>query len=143
MASDKDQVGVVGPLSLSVMKVADEPTPDNQSAFYNTFVKSRVGVRVPAEFGTVPSGEYITTSNNRLSVPLARLPDGKPVLLVLADVDKLAQLEKASTFMELDAKDIIAMAIQNNIGIIVQASPPGREAWAGISANDVAGLSRF
>lgn len=141
MATDVDQSDV-GQLSLTILRLADEPTPGNQRDFYETFVKSRVGVRLPGELGVIPSGDYITTGDNRVSIPLARLPDGAPTLLVLADVDKLAKMEAGATFMELDARDVMNMAIQNNTGIIVQAWVPGREAWAGISAEDVVNISR-
>lgn len=135
-----DPIGIAE-LSQSVLRVADEPSSDNRNAFYQAFVKNRVGVRVPAALGSVVSGNYITTSENTVSVPIARLPDGKPMLLVLADVDKLAKLEAATTFVELDAKDVIKMAVDKNAGIIVQASLHGRQAWAGIPQQDVASLS--
>ena len=130
----------VGPLSATVLRLADEPTLGNRRRFYETFVKSRVGVRVPDEFRSVPLVNHITSDEDRFSVPLTSLADGTPMLLVQADVDKLAQTEAGTTFMELAAKDVIEMAIENKAGIIIQAQAYGRQAWAGIAANDVANL---
>jgi SseB protein N-terminal domain len=131
----------IGELSQRIMKVADDASPDNRNAFYEAFVKSRVGVRVPAEVGSVAPGKYVTTNENKLSVPIARTPDGKLMLLVLADVDRLAKIEAAATFIEFDAKDIMNMAVNSQAGIIVQAWLRGREAWAGIPEQDVVCLS--
>jgi hypothetical protein len=130
----------IGKLTQAILTVADEPSSENERAFHEVFIQSRVGVRVSTEFGFVPSGNYITTCGNRVSIPLARLPDGKPMLLVLADVDKLSKLEAATVFVEFDAKDVREIAINAHAGIIVQTWLSGRSSWAGISEKNLRSL---
>jgi hypothetical protein len=127
-------------LSDRIFALADKPTLENRDAFYAFFVLSRVGVRVPAELGSVPPGDYVTTGGNRLPIPAATSADGSVVLVVLADVPQLARREAGSTFVELDAADVIKIAVRQGAGIVVQASLPGRQCWAGIPVQDVCRL---
>jgi hypothetical protein len=128
-------------LSPIIVQLAGEPTKHNRDVFCRAFVKSRVGVRVPNSFGTFPSGNFVVTSQGRIPIPRTISPDKKPLLVVLADVAKLASLEAATTFAEFEAQLVIKIALENNAGIIVQAGEPAaRGAFAIISANDVANL---
>jgi SseB protein N-terminal domain len=131
-----------GSLSDAVKKVADEPSHENRDSFYDRFLESRVGIRAPATLGALSPGDYVTSSESKITIPVATLRDGKRMLLVLADVDKLAEWEAATTFLAFNSKDVLQMGLDNHAGIMVQAELPGYECWAGIPEVDVDTLSR-
>jgi hypothetical protein len=124
-------------LTRSVFELADHPTHGSRLAFYTAFVRGHIGIRAPANFGTIPPGKYITNSRNNISIPTAQLPDGSSMLLVLADIARLADEEAATVFVEIGVNDVVKVAIQNSFGILVQVSLNGRSAWAGIPVEDV------
>ena len=124
------------------MAVADNPVVENRDVFYRVFVSSCVGIRISTELASVSSGECVITGRSGLRIPTATLPNGTPMLVVLADVKELADREAGSRFAELSANDVIKMAMTQNAGIIVQSSLPGYEAWAGIPNGDLQRLMR-
>lgn len=79
----------------------------------------------------------LRTPDCEVTIPVATLPTGEPALLVLADIPVLSQREQTTTFVELDAKDVLRIARQNQAGVLVQVLHPQRDAWAGISPADV------
>jgi hypothetical protein len=97
---------------------------------------------MPPDFGPVRPGKHVTVENDRVPIPRTVLPDGRPALLFLADIEVLSEMEPRSTFVELDAIDVMRMAIRERSGIVVQSDLPGQEAWAGISENDVVYMFR-
>jgi len=124
-------------LSSAIFRVADAPDAHTRDAFYAAFLRSRVEVRVPPNLASVPSGKYTTTPGCGLTIPVATLPTGEPALLVLADIPVLSQREQTTTFVELDGRDVLRIARQNQAGVLVQVLHPQRDAWAGISPADV------
>jgi hypothetical protein len=122
------------------MKLADEPTIENRDAFYQAFVRSRVGVRATGDLSRLPH-HYVTKADDTFSIPKTTAPDGQAMLLLLADVDQLAKYEAHSSFIEMDAGVVLNMALKEHVGIIVQALLPGRSAWAGIPQSDISGLA--
>lgn len=133
---------VPGHLSMAVERLAVDPTPANRLAFYGALVKGRVGIRVHRELGSLASRDYDTTNPSSYPIPQAQLPNGTPMLTVIADVDKLAKVEAGSTFVEVDAKGVLRKAIEKNGGIIVHAWLLGRDTMVTISASDVPDVLR-
>jgi hypothetical protein len=125
-------------LSQTILSLVDNPNAENRDAFYKMFAMSRVGVRIPEDFGPISPGQYVTTDTTKLAVPFATSPDGTPMLVVIADVGELAKREAGSRFVELDAQVVIKMAMERGAGIIVQASTREQQGWAGIPRQDVA-----
>lgn len=128
----------IGALSCCIDRLAVEPTSKNRDAFYSTFVRSRVGVRVRAELGSVLSRDYIASWGSRMALA----PDGTSLLVVIADVVDLADLEAASTFVEFDAHEVLRTAVSHDAGILVHSFAPGREATAIIPPRIVVSMSR-
>jgi hypothetical protein len=126
-------------LSNSIVKLADNPSQENRETFYRTFAASRVGVRVPEKFGGPPPGEYVS-QGGQLPIPTSKAPDGSMMLAVLADVDDLVAREPDSMFLELSAADLIKLAQAHYVGIIVQSTIPGNDAWAAISRDYLSAL---
>jgi hypothetical protein len=132
-----------GELTAAVYAVADNPSAVNRDAFFQAFVRNRVGARVPPELlANVPDGNYITTKDWQLRLPMVQLASGEPMLLMLTDIPWLRQSEPASAFVEFDGVEVLRIAMNNVVGVIVQVDGPRREAWAGISSNDVEPLLR-
>lgn len=119
-----------GELSRSIQRMEDGPNRGNRAAFCEAFVKSRVGACVPLETGV-----------EGFSIPVVTLADGSPMLWVLADVDELAELEAGSVFAVWDAKAVLAVARDRNVGITVQNCLPGVSGIANLSKEDVVRLS--
>ena len=124
-------------LSERVLAVADNPVAQKRDAFYEAFLRSHVGVQTPNDDGTLSAGNHIATGGDNFTIPMGKSPDGGVMLIVTADIGEFAKHEKGSTFIELDAADVVKMAIRQNAGIIVQASYCGRKVWAGILREDV------
>jgi hypothetical protein len=124
-------------LAKKVIHLADSPSEENKWAFYKCLLRNRVGIRVPRELGTVPSGDYVTTAESDLRIPTAKSPMGEDMLLVLTDVAWLHQHEPGSVFVEMDGRDLLRVAREAGAGVIVQVLGPGRQAWSGVPAADV------
>jgi hypothetical protein len=130
-------------LSEQVLAVADMPNMPNRSAFYSAFLRSRVGSPVPSEIGCLPPGDRVVTSSDHFTIPLGSGPDGNPAVIVTADVPMLAKQEKGKSFIEMDAKEVIKLAVRQQAGVIVQAFFNGRKAWVSIPKADVIRLSQM
>jgi hypothetical protein len=128
-------------LSLAVLAVADSPSEETQNAFYRAFVCSRVGARVPGKPEGLSAGTTTMTAGDEFGLPCVIEPDGKRMILALADVPLLFEREPNGSFLEIAARDVLAMAFQNQAGIVVQVLYP-RQAWGGIPAHDVPMLLR-
>jgi hypothetical protein len=127
-------------LSSLALCLADAPSEENKLEFNRALLNGRVGIRVPQELGSVPSGEYVTTPGSDLRIPKAKSPTGEDMLLVLANVAWLHEHEPGSVFVELDGRDVLCMARDAGAGVIVQVLGPGRQGWSGVPAADVAGI---
>ncbi len=127
-------------LSDRIIAFADNPTSKNRANFCQLFVGSRVGTRISQRSGTVAPGNYTTKGEPWFAIPTTTWFDGSLMFVVLADVPQVAKQEAGVRFAEYDANNIIEMAAQNNAGIVVQASLPGRHAWVAISRDDISHL---
>jgi hypothetical protein len=106
-----------------------------------SFKASRVGVRVPPDVGPIAPGPQKLKGDMKL-IPTSTLPDGRRFLIVLADVNSLAGHEPRSRFAELAGNDVIELAAKEGTGIVVQALPPGRPAWAALPKELVVELAQ-
>lgn len=125
-------------LAEQVFSVADSPNEENKWAFYKALLNGRVGIRIPRELGSVPSGEYVTTAESDLRIPTAKSPTGEGMLLVLANLNWLHEHEPGAVFIEMDGCDVLRMARNAGAGVIVQVLGPTRQAWSGVPPGDVA-----
>jgi hypothetical protein len=121
--------------------LADYPTDENKGAFYQALQFGRVGIRAEEGIGPLPNGEYVTTEDTDVRIPIAGAPNGESMLVVLANVKWLKEREPASVFVEFDASDVLRIACNAGAGLIVQVAGPRRQAWAGVSKGDVARLA--
>ena len=110
---------------------ADTPTRPNRNVLLASFKASRVGVRVPPDVGPIAPGPQKLKGDMQL-IPTSTWLEGRRFLLVLADVKSLAAQEPRARFAELAGNDVIELAAKEGTGIVVQALPPGRPAWAAL-----------
>ncbi|TWT30672.1 SseB family protein [Blastopirellula retiformator] len=125
-------------LAKQVLLLADSPNKENQRTFFQELQNGRVGIKIPQELGAVPSGDYVTMPSSDLRIPIATLPSGEAMLLVLANVAWLSSVEPDSVFVELKGREVLQIAKNEAMGIIVQVLGPERQGWSGVSATDVA-----
>ncbi|MHB1766834.1 MAG: DUF7919 family protein [Phycisphaerae bacterium] len=128
-------------LTESVFAVADHPGQRNHDAFCAMFLRSRVGARIPKGSGSLLPGTRITTAADSFSLPTGTSLGGEAVVVVTADIPEITKRDTGGSFLELDARDVVKMAIGRNAGIVVQALSAGRQAWAGISKEEVIQLN--
>ncbi len=124
-------------LAKQVIRLADSSSEENKWAFYKCLLRDRVGIRVPRELGSVPSGDYVTIAECDLRIPTAKSPMGEDMLLVLADVAWLHQHEPGSVFVEMDGRDLLRLARNTGAGVIVQVLGSKRQAWSGVPVADI------
>ena len=122
-----------------IARIADDPTINNRDNFYNAFLTSKIGARLPDEYRSVQNGDtYSTIETDRIGVPTTNGPDGSPMLLVYCDIPSMIQKFPNDRFFELDGIVVLEMARKANHGIIVQNLVDDTPSWAGIPSEDVA-----
>ena len=67
-------------------------------------------------------------------------PDGAPLLLVFCDIPGMAAANPDKFWFDLEGETLLKRALQNGAGIIVQNGLDGRDSWAGVPKDHVAGI---
>lgn len=121
-----------------VRRLADEPTPANQNAFYRALVVAQVAVPLRAVPPGFRPGDAV--ADGQMSVPTTRLSDGSVMLLVYTDQEAALQSPQARAGFALAGRVVLEMAAANQSGVIVATGYGAAASWSGVPREHVAAV---